>query len=37
IIRPTVTATYADIGKSDPAPTHPAAAHPASAQPGGHS
>ncbi|MCM3923934.1 NADH-quinone oxidoreductase subunit M [Frankia sp. AiPs1] len=42
IIRPTVTATYADIGKSDPAPTHPAAAHPASVhpasvQPGGHS
>lgn len=36
IIRPSVTATYADIGKSDPAPTHPVAAHPA-AQPGGHS
>jgi NADH-quinone oxidoreductase subunit M len=37
IIRPTVTATYADIGKHDPAPTHPAAAQPAAAQPGGHS
>ncbi|CAO5175889.1 NADH-quinone oxidoreductase subunit M [Frankia sp. AiPs1] len=33
IIRPTVTATYADIGKSDPAPTHPVPA----AQSGGHS
>ncbi len=32
IIRPSVTATFADIGKHDPAPTHPAAA-----QPGGHS
>jgi len=36
IIRPTVTATYADIGKHDPAPTHPVAATTA-AQPGGHS
>jgi NADH-quinone oxidoreductase subunit M len=26
IITPTVTATYADIGKSDPAPAHPVAA-----------
>ncbi len=34
IITPTVTATYADIGKSDPAPTHPAAAHPGAAHPG---
>ncbi|ABD09934.1 NADH dehydrogenase subunit M [Frankia casuarinae] len=32
IITPTVTATYADIGKSDPAPTHSVAA-----ESGGHS
>ncbi|MCK9924516.1 NADH-quinone oxidoreductase subunit M [Frankia sp. AgPm24] len=32
IIRPTVTATYTDVGKSDPAPTHPV-----TVQPGGRS
>ncbi|WP_163548234.1 NADH-quinone oxidoreductase subunit M [Candidatus Frankia nodulisporulans] len=32
IVRPTVTATYTDVGKSDPAPTHPV-----TVQPGGRS